>query len=111
MKEETVLLAGMVENIIMENARVALDQTEYRKKYDSLSERYDTAKARYEELEQQIEEKSQRMQMMQTFIDSVSKMNPLTEFDETLWGILLESMTVCTKDDIKVKFRDGMCIN
>ena len=111
MKEETVLLAGMVESLIMENARVALDQTEYRKKYDSLSERYDTAKARYEELEQQIEEKSQRMQMMQTFIDSVSKMNPLTEFDETLWGILLESMTVCTKDDIRVKFRDGMCTN
>ncbi len=111
MKEETVLLAGMVESIIMENARVALDQTEYRKKYDSLSERYDTAKARYEELEQQIAEIHQRVQTMETFIDSISKMNPLTEFDEVLWGVLLESMTICTKEDIKVKFRDGMCCN
>ena len=109
MKEETVLLAEMVENIIMENARVALDQTEYRKKYDSLSERYETAKARYEALERQIEEMHQRVQMMENFINSISKMNPLTEFDETLWGALLESITIYSTEDIRIKFRDGMC--
>ncbi|MEE5994567.1 MAG: recombinase family protein [Oscillospiraceae bacterium] len=109
MKEETVLLAEMVESIIMENARVALDQTEYRKKYDSLSERYETAKSRYEALERQIEEMHQRVQMMENFINSISKMNPLTEFDETLWGTLLESITIYSTEDIRIKFRDGMC--
>ena len=99
----------MVERLIAENARVALDQTEYRKKYDSLSERYDTAKEKYESLEQQIEETHQRIQTMENFINSLSKMNPLTEFDEALWGGLLESMTVYTKEDIRVKFRDGIC--
>ena len=109
MKEETVLLAEMVENIIMENARTALDQTEYRKRYDDLSERYEEAKAKYESLEQQITDIHRRVQEMETFINSISEMSPLTEFDEILWGTLLESMTVYAKEDIRVKFRDGMC--
>ena len=109
MKEETVLLAGMVENIILENAKTAIDQTEYRKKYDALSKRYETAKSRYEELEQQISEFQARVREMERFISSISKQKPLTEFDEALWGGLLESITVYSTEDIRIKFRDGMC--
>ena len=108
MKEETVLLAGMVENIILENAKTAIDQTEYRKKYDALSKRYETAKSRYEELEQQISEFQARVREMERFISSISKQKPLTEFDEALWGGLLESITVYSTEDIRIKFRDGM---
>ena len=109
MKEETVLLAGMVENIILENAQTAADQTEYRKKYDALSKRYETAKSRYEELEQQISEFQARVREMERFISSISKQKPLTEFDEALWGGLLESITVYSTENIRIKFRDGMC--
>ena len=109
MKEETILLAGMVENIILENAKTAIDQTEYRKKYDALSKRYETAKSRYEELEQQISEFQARVREMERFISSISKQKPLTEFDEALWGGLLESITVYSTEDIRIKFRDGMC--
>ena len=108
MKEETVLLAGMVENIIMENAQTVIDQTEYRKKYDSLARRYEAAKSRYEELEQQISEFRARIREMERFISCISEQKPLTEFDEALWGGLLESITVYSKDDIRIKFRDGM---
>ena len=34
------------------------------------------------------------------------KQNPLNEFDEDLWGLLVESVTVYSKDDIRVKFKD-----
>ncbi len=31
----------------------------------------------------------------------------LTEFDEGLWGTLVDFMTVYSKDDISVTFKDG----
>lgn len=39
------VLAEMIQNIIAENARIAQDQEEYQKRYDSMVKRYDTAKA------------------------------------------------------------------
>lgn len=106
MKEETALLAEMVENCIRENARVAQNQTEYQTRYNSLVERYDKAKAQYEELEQQIEANRTRVQMMTTFVDSIRDQPPLTEFDEALWGSLLQSITVFSKDNVKVEFKN-----
>lgn len=40
----------MVQAAIMENSTVALDQTEYQKRYDSLSAKFDKSKARLEQL-------------------------------------------------------------
>mgnify|MGYP002802475240 FL=1 len=42
--EETQLISDMVQQTIYENAHVALDQTEYQKRYDSLTQRFETAK-------------------------------------------------------------------
>lgn len=106
MKEETALLAEMVENCIRENARVAQNQTEYQTRYNSLVDRYDKAKAQYEELEQQIEANRTRAQTMTAFVDSIRDQPPLTEFDETLWGSLLQSITVFSKDNVKVEFKN-----
>lgn len=44
--EEVQMLADAVEKCIYENAHVALDQTEYQKRYDGLVHRYDEAKAK-----------------------------------------------------------------
>ena len=36
--------------------------------------------------------------------------NILSEFDEGLWGTLVENMTVHSKDDIEVLFKNGTVI-
>src|SRR5699024_5886684 len=46
--EETQLICDMVQQTIYENAHVALDQTEYQKRYYSLTQRFETAKQRLE---------------------------------------------------------------
>lgn len=46
--EETQLISNMVQQTIHENAHVALDQTEYQKRYDNLTQRFETAKQRLE---------------------------------------------------------------
>lgn len=44
--EETQVVSDMVQQCIYDNAHVALDQTEYKKRFDSLSQRFEKAKSR-----------------------------------------------------------------
>ena len=60
-KDEMVLLSDMIENLISENARIAQDQAEYNKKYNTLIERFEAAKTQYESFEQQIEDTHRRV--------------------------------------------------
>ena len=71
-----------------------------------LVDRYDAAKSRYEDLDREIAARRARVQAMESFIANIDKQNPLNEFDEDLWGVLVESVTVYSKDDIRVKFKD-----
>lgn len=104
-KDEMVLLSDMIENLISENARIAQDQAEYNKKYNTLIERFEAAKTQYESFEQQIEDTHRRVKRIEAFINNVRELGTLTEFDEELWGVLVESVTVYSKDDIRVEFR------
>ena len=45
---------------------------------------------------------------METFAEALeSQSKSLTEFDEGLWGTLVDFMTVYSKEDISVTFKDG----
>ena len=90
--DEMQVLVDMVQNCIGENARIAQNQTEYQKRYDELVSRYDAVKAKHDEIGQS------------TIKDRESC---LTEFDDGLWGTLVDYMTVYGKEDIGVTFKDG----
>ena len=100
-----LLLAGMVEELVNENAHTAQDQTEYNQKYDALIERYEVAKRYYEDIEKQIAEVQNRLRSIESFIKNVRKLGVVTEFDEELWGLLVDKITVYSKDDVRVEFR------
>jgi len=102
---EVLFLADIVQKLIAENARIPQDQNEYNKKYSTAMERYEATKAAYDNIIAQIAEKNKRVQRMQTFIKNVQELGVITEFDEELWGVLVESVTVYSKDDIRVEFR------
>lgn len=103
---EVLFLADIVQKLIAENARIPQDQNEYNKKYSTAMERYEAAKSSYDSIIAQIAEKNKRVQRMQTFIKNVQELGVITEFDEELWGVLVESVTVYSKDDIRVEFRN-----
>lgn len=48
---------------------------------------------------------AERLDAFAKALESQSKR--LTEFDEGLWGTLVDFMTVYSKDDISVTFKDG----
>ena len=108
LEQEMVIISEMMQQSIYENAHVALDQTEYQKRYDGLTERYDKAKARLEEVTAVISDKATRQATIEDFLRELQSLDGLVaEFDPILWVSLVDFITVRSKDDVRVTFKDG----
>ena len=105
------VLAGMIQQCVDENAHVVQSQDEYRQRYEGLVERFENAKRRFEEIGTLLAGIKVRQEMMEAFIDSLRKQSGLiSEFDEQLWYSLVDSVTVYSKNDVRVVFKDGTVI-
>ena len=92
---------------INENARIVQDQTDYQKRYDELVSRYNAAKVKYDAAEQGIKKRRAKADRLDAFAKAVNAQDTVvTAFDEGLWGTLVDFMTVYSKDDISVTFKD-----
>ena len=108
---EMQVVSEIARNAIRKNAAVAQDQNEYQKRYDELVKQYEDTKAAYEKAVEQIEIMTTRNSLLNSFSKELRKQeNILTEFDEGLWGSLVDFMTVHSKEDIDVTFKDGTTI-
>lgn len=102
------VLVEMTQNIVAENARVAQDQDEYQKRYDGLVKRYDEAKVRYDEVVVAISAKEAQSERLSDFIKVLKTQDgTISEFDGSLWGGMVEFITVGRDKAITVTFRDG----
>ena len=104
-KDEMAFHADVIESLIAENARIAQDQTEYNKKYQLAMERYEAARSQYEVLAARVAEEHRKQRAVETFIKNVRDLGVITEFDEDLWGLLVDRVVVNGKDDIRVEFK------
>lgn len=109
--DEMTLVADMVQAAMVENARVALDQNEYRRRNDELATRFEEAKKKYNELSEQIAEREIRGQNLRHFQETLEALKgTITEFDGALWGALVDYITVYEDGSRTVTFRDGTTI-
>lgn len=91
LQEELNVVAELVQQCIKENARIALDQKEYQKRYDGLAKRLDNVQGRLDEVSQGITEKQTHREKIELFLDGLQKQKELvTGFDEDLWYSLIE---------------------
>ena len=98
----------LMQSSIYENAHVALDQTEYRKRYDALTARFDKAKARLETVDAAIKDKQSRQAAIEVYLETLKEQDTLVErFEPTLWCALLDFVTVYSKEDVRFTFKDG----
>ena len=80
---------------------MAQDQKEYNERYDALVSRYEDTERRRDAVMEQIDQIMIRRRKIERFIASVKDLPKLiTEFDESLWAGLVDSMTVHSKDRI-----------
>ena len=107
--EQLGIDAKAVNDLIARNARVAQDQKEYKERYDALVSRYEETEYKRDAVMEQIDRIMIRRRKIERFIESVKDLpEPITEFDESLWAGLVDSMTVHSKDRIVWKLTCGM---
>ena len=106
--QETQVVSDMVQQCIYENAHVALDQAEYQKRYDALTQRFDKAKARLEEVTEEISQKQTQRANYEAFLKAFEKLpDQLPEFTLETWHGLVDYVTVYAEDDIRFTFKNG----
>ena len=108
LNDEMEVLARMVEKIVDENARVAQNQSDYQKRYNELVEKHEEARGRYEKVEQEIKARELQNSRLKFFIRLLKKQEAIIQdFDETLWGCMVDHVTVYQGKKITITFRDG----
>ena len=106
-ESEMQVIADRVQALIRENAAIAIDQEDYRRRFSEMSERYDEAKNRYENLKAAISEKNTRLATIDDYMKLLKKQgDKIPEFSAELWCGMVESVTVY-KDKTIFTFRGG----
>lgn len=101
--------AEAVQELIETNARVAQNQDEYNSQYDALVSRYEATKAERESLAAEIRQRGIRRREFGRFIKALEKLpDTIAEFDEALWGGLVDHVTVYSKDDTRFTLVSGV---
>ena len=108
LEEEMSITVERAQGLIAENARIAQNQIEYQERYDALVGRYNAAKAQYDEVIDAIAAKAAQSERLLDFIRVMQLQEGiLAEFDERLWGSMVDFVTVGRGKEIKVTFKDG----
>ena len=77
--------------------------------YDALVSRYEDTERKRDAVVEQIDQIMIRRRKIERFIESIKDLPELiTEFDESLWAGLVDSMTVHSKDRIVFRLTCGM---
>lgn len=96
------------QTLISENASVAMDQKVYAERYSRLVADYDSKKAEFDNLQIEIAGKKAREVQIKHFIEAIRELGEtVTEFENGLFGELVDFMTVYKDKTIKVTFKDG----
>ena len=74
LQRETQVVSDMVQQCIYENAHVALDQTEYQKRYNDLPERFEKTKARLDAVTSEIHQMQTQRASIEDFLKAFAAM-------------------------------------
>lgn len=108
--DELEIIELKTKALIDRNSKTVLNQEEYNCQYDALAEQYKTAVSEIEKLETKKTELSARKIRCREFIQVLKEQSDaLTEFDESLWNLMVESVTA-QKSHLEVMFRTGQAV-
>ena len=107
--QELGVLAGRLETLIRENARVAQDQTAYLNQENEIRALYVEKQGHLARLDEQIAERESKRKTLEGMIQVVCGINgEQLAFDEELWGGLLDHIEVKKDGQIVVVFKGGI---
>ena len=108
LQAECDVVTELTRKAVQENAATALDQAEYRQRYEGLVARYEAASVRLAAIGAARLERTAKRANITRFLQSLVRYGDIvTEFDEELWYITADSITVYADGRLVVRFRDG----
>ena len=112
LQNELTVIAELEQKCILENATVALDQSDYQKRYDEIARRFSETKAKVDALDAEIREKQTKRKSIERFIQTIKEQPMLIDsFDPVLWRSLVDRVTIHSHNDVRFTFMDGTVIN
>lgn len=106
-EEEVTRKLEEIQRYVEYNSRVALDQVEYQKNYEAMVGKYEESKSQYEKLQVEASKRYNRKQKLIKFIAALEQADQVITFEPGLWTLLVDHVTVYSKDDIRFTFKDG----
>ena len=108
-EQELGVLTERIEILIQENARVAQDQTAYLKQENEIRGLYVEKQGHLEKLDERIAERESKRNTLEGMIQVVCGIDgEQVEFDEELWGGLLDHIVVKEDGKVVVVFKGGI---
>ena len=98
------IVSELIRRVVSQNASAALDQEEYARKYDSLTERFHKAADRVKEIDAECARRKGQRREIETFRDD----QPVTVFSTEFWNATIDRMTVNLDGSVKMAFRNGI---
>jgi DNA invertase Pin-like site-specific DNA recombinase len=109
---ERDVVTALTRQSIQENASKALNQADYEQRIAGLQQRYDVVVAKLVDVENRRLERNAKRMNITRFLKMLVKQGDdlVTEFDEELWYITVDTITVFADGRMVVRFRDGVVV-
>lgn len=105
---ELELLMDEIQALIDRNSHVALNQDEYQRVYADLDNAYESKQKEHDSIIEKLSELQKQQERFSDFIHAFECIGTaIDDFDEGMWISLVDYMTVYSKDDVRVTFKDG----
>jgi len=108
---EIEVVTELSKKAISENANSALNQAEWQERHNGFLERHKKASEQIAELEILKQGRQGKGKSIEFFIKEMRKQKTTLEsFDERLWFVSVESVTVMSAGELVFRFRDGTVV-
>ena len=105
---EMDVVAGMIRNLVDENATQAQSQTAYIDRYNSLVERYEKLQSQYDDLKQQKEHRQIQADAIGSCLFALGELDLLQiTFSAELWNTVIDHVTVYADERLVFRFKNG----
>jgi len=101
-------LANMAKVLVEENATTAIDQADYRTRYEALEKKYQAEQANLDNLLSERNRKVAQKSAIEVFIKSYTKLPELmTEWSDQVWMSMIDKVLVYGDGKMKFIFKSG----
>ena len=106
--QEMDVVAGMIRQMVNDNANQATDQAAYADRYNSLVERYEKLQAEYDGLLHQKERRQIQAEAVGNCLTALEELDLLEiTFTDALWNTVVDHITVYADDRLVFHFKNG----